>query len=208
MKRKSIFILAVIAVIGLAACSKKEETPIETSALATIEPESSSASDEISDKLEDGDTLKVAPESIYIIDGEQMDESEYAEYQESLQGDVEEPTDADGNEIPGGYGNTSVAAETDTTEEIISYSVEENAPEESTEAESLSEEQVNEMIDNINDFTYKQAVENTRISIKYDLAELRGTNAEFADITDEMVDNYTEEELDALMQKIMIAKGF
>ena len=29
-----------------------------------------------------------------------------------------------------------------------------------------------------------------------------------ADITDEMVDNYSENELDALVQKIMKAKGF
>ncbi len=44
--------------------------------------------------------------------------------------------------------------------------------------------------------------------IKNDLAELRKSNPEFADITDEMVDNYSEDERDALVQKSMKAKGF
>ena len=76
------------------------------------------------------------------------------------------------------------------------------------ESQSLSEEQAKKLESNINDFTYKQAVENQRIACKYDLAELRKSNPEFADITDEMVDNYSENELDALVQKIMKAKGF
>ena len=76
------------------------------------------------------------------------------------------------------------------------------------ESQSLSEEQAEELESNINDFTYKQAVEDSRIVIKNDLAELRKSNPEFADITDEMVDNYSEDELDALVQKIMKAKGF
>lgn len=212
MNRKSIiFILAALAVMSLSACGKKHTEPEQTS-LEVIEPEST-ASETISDKLDEGTELKVVPEGIYIIDGKQLTESEYAAYQESLQADIELPTDADGNNIPGGYSNSSVITETNASGEITGYSIEEstagdNSTEESTEAESLSEQQINEMEEQVSDFTYQQAIESTRTSIKYDLAELRGTNPEFANITDEMVDNYTEDELNDLLKKIMKAKGF
>lgn len=148
-----------------------------------------------------------APSAIYNIEGKQMDESEYFAYQESLQADEEQPTDSNGNNIPGGFANPLVETELSEDGSLADYKINEPA-ETQTEPESLSEEQAEELESNINDFTYKQAVEDSRIVIKNDLAELRKSNPEFADITDEMVDNYSEDELDALVQKIMKAKGF
>lgn len=207
MKRIALISVLLALVLSLSGC-KKEEEPVEVSSLAVIEPEST---EEFVDRLEDPtvSTLEIgeAPSAIYNIEGKQMDESEYFAYQESLQADEEQPTDSDGNNIPGGFANPLVETELSEDGSLADYKINEPA-ETQTEPESLSEEQAEELESNINDFTYKQAVENQRIACKYDLAELRKSNPEFADITDEMVDNYSEDELDALVQKIMKAKGF
>ena len=208
MKKKHLFLLATVAMISLSGCTKDKPKETAPPTLEVIEPETSET---ISDKLDDPSApdleVETVPEAIYIIDGRQMNESEYSAYEESLQANEEKPTDADGNNIPGGFSNPLVETELSEDGSVASYKVNETVADQ-TEPESLSEEQVEELESNINDFTYKQAVENQRIACKYDLAELRKSNPEFADITDEMVDNYSEDELDALVQRIMKAKGY
>lgn len=206
MRKKQLFIiLAALSISSLTGCHKDKTDPTEPTPLETIQPDT--VSETISDKLDDPDTYKV-PEAVYIIDGKELTEDEYKAYEESLQAEVEQPTDADGNNIPGGYSNPSVIVETNADGNIESYTIDESAALETEPEETLSEQEVTEIESGIDDFTYNQALEFNRISAKTEVAELRKTNPEFADITDEMIDNYSEDELDNLMQKIMKARGF
>lgn len=73
MKKNKLIILTALTILSLSACSKKQAEPTEPAPLETIAPETT-ASSEISDKLEDGGTLVVptigVTEAVISPDGE------------------------------------------------------------------------------------------------------------------------------------------
>ena len=67
----------------------------------------------------------------------------------------------------------------------------------------VTSEDMQRVTDSLEEYTHKQAVETFRQTAKTEVARLQAEgNPEFDGITDEMIDNYTEEELNALMVKI------
>lgn len=85
--------------------------------------------------------------------------------------------------------------------------------ESSSTDETLSIDEVNEVQDKvaqeIDKITYQDAIDNMRMSCKTEVANLKADYPELAEITDEMIDSMSEDELGALTSKIVkIKRGY
>ena len=124
-----------------------------------------------------------------------LSESEAKEYDESIANSmkVEIETKEDGSQILLDAGGNEIGV------------VETDEPAQ----ETMSGQVMEEIQEDINDYTYKQSYERTREFVRMEIqSQKEAGNTDFMDITDEYINNATPEELDALYIKVMQAIGF
>ena len=171
-------ILAIVAlliclIVGIVTISKHNIRPTESEPTTEqIEPEPTADLD-----IKINDEQFEPPKAIIINeDGEILSESEAEESEKTWKESVQD----------------SLEAEPEPS--IVDNSISD---------ETLSNEQMVEISDDIDKVTHLEAVETFRQTAKTEVARLQAEgNPEFDGITDEMIDNYSEEEINALMIKI------
>lgn len=140
---------------------------------------------------------KEPPKSIIVdSDGKALSEEEAIKYEESIADSVrlEIVTKEDGSEAIVDINDNEIGVEADTGEQA---------------QETMSGQVMEEIQEDINDYTYKQSYERTREFVRMEIqSQKEAGNTDFMDITDEYINNATPEELDALYIKVMQAIGF
>ena len=124
-----------------------------------------------------------------------LSESEAKEYDESIANSmkVEIETKEDGSQILLDAGGNEIGV------------VETDEPAQ----ETMSGQVMEEIQEDINDYTYKQSLERIREFIKMEIqSQKEAGNTDFMDITDEYINNATPDELDSLYIKVMQTVGF
>ena len=140
---------------------------------------------------------KEPPKSIIVdSDGKALSEEEAIKYEESIADSVrlEIVTKEDGSEAIVDINDNEIGVEADTGEQA---------------QETMSGQVMEEIQEDINDYTYKQSYERTREFVRMEIqSQKEAGNTDFMDITDEYINNATPEELDALYIKVMQTVGF
>ena len=140
---------------------------------------------------------KEPPKSIIVdSDGKALSEEEAIKYEESIADSVrlEIVTKEDGSEAIVDANDNEIGVEADTGEQA---------------QETMSGQVMEEIQEDINDYTYKQSYERTREFVRMEIqSQKEAGNTDFMDITDEYINNATPEELDALYIKVMQTVGF
>ena len=140
---------------------------------------------------------KEPPKSIIVdSDGKALSEEEAIKYEESIADSVrlEIVTKEDGSEAIVDTNDNEIGVEADTGEQA---------------QETMSGQVMEEIQEDINDYTYKQSYERTREFVRMEIqSQKEAGNTDFMDITDEYINNATPEELDALYIKVMQTVGF
>ena len=107
---------------------------------------------------------------------------------------LETVTKEDGSEVIVDANDNEIGVEADTGEQA---------------QETMSGQVMEEIQEDINDYTYKQSYERTREFVRMEIqSQKEAGNTDFMDITDEYINNATPEELDALYIKVMQTVGF
>lgn len=169
-----ILVLAICLIVGIFVVSKHKSMPIEQSEPITEQTKAVQTGD-LDIKI-NGEQFEPPKAIIINEDGEILSESEAEEregaYKESVQASLE------------------VEPEPSIVDESIAE-------------ETLSNKQLVEISDDIDKVTHLEAVETFRQTAKTEVARLQAEgNSEFEGITEEMIDNYNEGELDNLLVKI------
>lgn len=176
MRKKAIIIIGLIIclIVGVITISQNNSTPTEQlePTAEQIEPEPTADLD-----IKINDEQFEPPKAIIINeDGEILSESEAEESEKAWKESVQD----------------SLEAEPEPS--IVDNSISD---------ETLSNEQMVEISDDIDKVTHLEAVETFRQTAKTEVARLQAEgNSEFEGITNETIDNYSEEEINALMIKI------
>ena len=140
---------------------------------------------------------KEPPKSIIVdSDGKALSEEEAIKYEESIADSVrlEIVTKEDGSEAIVDINDNEIGVEADTGEQA---------------QETMSRQVMEEIQEDINDYTYKQSYERTREFVRMEIqSQKEAGNTDFMDITDEYINNATPEELDALYIIVMQTVGF
>ena len=175
----------------------KETEPIETKTSGRENSSTASEDVKLQERIvvdDNGET--VAPEEVERQEMESLENQKA--YIESLQ-EVESS-----REEAEARGETTQASESET-EELLYNTGTEPSPE---RVEEYWNQQY-EIGENIRENTHVETIDNNRKTAKEEVKKLAPEHPELADITDEMIDNYSEEELGLLMGKIYeIYRGY
>lgn len=196
-KKALVILLLTLVVFSLSGC-KKEETPIESSSLAVIEPETSET---IADKLDDNTASDLVIGTVEAIvvgeDGQALSESEA----EILESESEKEAESRAEEI-------KAAQETAETSETLDSSLSESEAlekhdkamkEKMADGETLSNEELAKVTNDVDAYYTEKARVEYLESVKRDLALAKEKGIEkYADITEEELESYNLEQLSML----------
>ena len=179
--------------------SPNDEPVVQTLAPKETEPIETRVTTDNNNNLTDFEVneTKEPPKSIIVNnDGKALSEEEALKYEESIADSMrlETVTKKDGSEAIVDANDNEIGVEADAGEQA---------------QETVSGQVMEEIQEDINDYTYKQSYERTREFVRMEIqSQKEAGNTDFMDITDEYINNATPEELDALYIKVMQAIGF
>ena len=194
----------LLGIVFTLVYKKTSEDPFKEPEIQTLAPKTTETQIETKIQVENGNNIeefninetKEPPKSVIVSENnEVLSESEAKEYDESIANSmkVEIETKEDGSQILLDAGGNEIGVvETDEQAQ-----------------ETMSGQVMEEIQEDINDYTYKQSYERTREFVRMEIqSQKEAGNTDFMDITDEYINNATPEELDALYIKVMQTVGF
>ena len=179
--------------------SPNDQPVVQTLAPKETEPIETRVTTDNNNNLTDFEVneTKEPPKSIIVDnDGKALSEEEAIKYEESIADSMklETVTKEDGSEAIVDANDNEIGVEADTGEQA---------------QETMSGQVMEEIQEDINDYTYKQSYERTREFVRMEIqSQKEAGNTDFMDITDEYINNATPEELDTLYIKVMQTVGF
>ena len=179
--------------------SPNDEPVVQTLAPKETEPIETRVTTDNNNNLTDFEVneTKEPPKSIIVNnDGKALSEEEALKYEESIADSMrlETVTKKDGSEAIVDANDNEIGVEADAGEQA---------------QETVSGQVMEEIQEDINDYTYKQSLERIREFIKMEIqSQKEAGNTDFMDITDEYINNATPDELDSLYIKVMQTVGF
>lgn len=194
----------LLGIVFTLVYKKTSEDPFKEPEIQTLAPKTTETQIETKIQVENGNNIeefninetKEPPKSVIVSENnEVLSESEAKEYDESIANSmkVEIETKEDGSQILLDAGGNEIGV------------VETDEPAQ----ETMSGQVMEEIQEDINDYTYKQSLERIREFIKMEIQSQKETgNTDFMDITDEYINNATPDELDSLYIKVMQTVGF
>ena len=194
----------LLGIVFTLVYKKTSEDPFKEPEIQTLAPKTTETQIETKIQVENGNNIeefninetKEPPKSVIVSENnEVLSESEAKEYDESIANSmkVEIETKEDGSQILLDAGGNEIGV------------VETDEPAQ----ETMSGQVMEEIQEDINDYTYKQSLERIREFIKMDIQSQKDAgNTDFMDITDEYINNATPDELDSLYIKVMQTVGF
>lgn len=210
MENKKVLIPVIIASILLLGIvftlvyKKTSEDPFKEPEVQTLAPKETKQI-ETKVQTENGNNIedfninetKELPKAVIINDNNEiLNDEEAIKYEESISDSLklEIETKEDGSEVMVDVSGNEIGVEADTGEQA---------------QETMSGQVMEEIQEDINDYTYKQSYERTREFVRMEIqSQKEAGNTDFMDITDEYINNATPEELDALYIKVMQTVGF
>lgn len=210
MENKKVLIPVIIASILLLGIvftlvyKKTSEDPFKEPEVQTLAPKETKQI-ETKVQTENGNNIedfninetKELPKAVIINDNNEiLDDEEAIKYEESIADSLklEIETKEDGSEVMVDVSGNEIGVEVDAGEQA---------------QETVSGQVMEEIQEDINDYTYKQAYEEIREFVRFHVNTQREAgNPEFMDITEEYISNATPKELDALYIKVMQTIGF
>lgn len=194
----------LLGIVFTLVYKKTSEDPFKEPEIQTLAPKTTETQIETKIQVENGNNIeefninetKEPPKSVIVSENnEVLSESEAKEYDESIANSmkVEIETKEDGSQILLDAGGNEIGV------------VETDEPAQ----ETMSGQVMEEIQEDINDYTYKQSLERIREFIKMEIqSQKEAGNTDFMDITDEYINNATPDELDSLYIKVMQTVGF
>ena len=194
----------LLGIVFTLVYKKTSEDPFKEPEIQTLAPKTTETQIETKIQVENGNNIeefninetKEPPKSVIVSENnEVLSESEAKEYDESIANSmkVEIETKEDGSQILLDAGGNEIGV------------VETDKPAQ----ETMSGQVMEEIQEDINDYTYKQSLERIREFIKMEIqSQKEAGNTDFMDITDEYINNATPDELDSLYIKVMQTVGF
>ena len=179
--------------------SPNDQPVVQTLAPKETEPIETRVTTDNNNNLTDFEVneTKEPPKSIIVDkDGKALSEEEALKYEESIADSMrlETVTKEDGSEAIVDANDNEIGVEADTGEQA---------------QETMSGQVMEEIQEDINDYTYKQSYERTREFVRMEIqSQKEAGNTDFMDITDEYINNATPDELDSLYIKVMQTVGF
>lgn len=174
----------------------KEPPVVQTLAPKETEPIETRVAGENTLKDFEVNETKKLPKSIIVDNsGEVLSEEEAKEYEKSIADSMklETITKEDGSEVIVDVNGNEIGVEADNSEQA---------------QETMSGQVMEEIQEGINDYTYKQSYEELREFIKLQVQlQKENGNSDFANITEEYIDNASYDELDTLYIKILEVAG-
>ena len=209
MRRKQLILLVAIMVLGLYGCKKKE--PIETQpSIESITP-TESEQELSSEDIQDAEMETFSFDASRPKEGVRLDENGETYGEEELAA-IESSERAERDELIKEQGSgditvtTSAEMENMPPEEVmqaIQESVQESL-QQREDYETISDEAIIRMADDLNTYTNNQALDMERVSIMNKIKEKQANGIhDYDHITEEVLAGYTEEQLFELNRQLM-----
>lgn len=209
MRKKQLILLVAVMVLGLYGCKKKE--PIETQpSIESITP-TESEQELSSEDIQDDEMETFSFDASRPKEGVRLDENGETYGEEELAA-IESSERAERDELIKEQGSgditvtTSAEMENMPPEEVmqaIQESVQESL-QQRDDSETISDEEIIRMADDLNTYTHNQALDMERVSIMNQIKEKQANGIhDFDHITEEVLAGYTEEQLRELYMQLL-----